>query len=119
MRTKYLVIQFFATLLFIFSLIINMILVYNQILVNEYGVELIKKEDIPLIVRINKFIVLILLFVFLYINYKNYQLDLYEKKDTKQDNYELLASLLTFISGCIILYSVVKFSDISLENPTS
>ena len=119
MRTKYLKIQLVATLLFIFSLIINMILVYNQILSNEYGIEIKKKEDISLIVKLNKFIVLILLLIFLYINFKNYECDFIEKKDTTKDLYEILASILTLIAGCIVLYTVIKFSDVSLENPTS
>lgn len=119
MKNKFLKLQLVASILFVFSLFVNMILVYNQILINEYGEGIIKKEDIPLIIRINKFIVLIILLIFLYINFKNYECDVLEKKDTTKDYYEILASILTFIAGCIVLYSVIKFSDTSLENPTS
>lgn len=119
MKNKYLKLQLVATILFMFSLIINIVLVYNQILYNENKIQLIKKEDIPLIIKLNKFFVLILLFMFLYINFKNYECDILEKKDTTQDFYEIIASIFTFISGCIVLYSVTRFSNINLENPTS
>ena len=102
--SKYLYLQMYATILFIFCLIINIILVYNQILENNNQKTIIKKEDIPLIITINKSIVLCLLFIFLYISYKNYD-------ETIKSKLEITAAFLTFISGLIILYSVINLND--------
>lgn len=108
--SKYLYLQMYATILFIFCLIINIILVYNQILENNNQKTIIKKEDIPLIITINKSIVLCLLFIFLYISYKNYD-------ETIKSKLEITAAFLTLISGLIVLYSVINLNDTSLENP--
>ena len=63
--------QFFATLLFLCTIIVSAFLVYNQIYYLNNKKYLVSEEETALILKINRTIALILIIVFLYLNYKN------------------------------------------------
>ncbi|MDD3267656.1 MAG: hypothetical protein PHC75_10825 [Burkholderiales bacterium] len=119
---KLLDIQMVATIIFIASLIISLLLIYNEKLKllklkTIFGNK--EEQDINII---NRIVVLILALVFLYANYKDYELSK-TPNELKYNSLELFSSCLITIASIIILYVVVNSEGedgdlISLQNPT-
>ena len=112
--------QIYALLLFLFSIIVSIIITYNQKLDLE-GKETIMEANKSLKITLyNRILIVTISLIFLFVNYKLYLLSKEEGKDLKGYKLQILASILVTISGIIALY-VVSLSNTEniadVENP--
>ena len=78
-------------------------------------------EEASSLLKTNIVIVVALFFTYLYLAYQSRELDRINNKDLTADNLEILVSILSVISGLIILYLVFTYDDDTsaiYENPT-
>ncbi len=106
-ETQLLYIQIYASIIFIITILLSIILTYNNIK---------KKKDCAFFSKflennltiINRIIITFLVIVFTYINYEFY---LISKQKNNRDNLqrdEFIASIMTLIAGFILLYTTIK-----------
>lgn len=118
---EYLNIQIFISLIVIITVITSIILTYNQKLELQNKKTLFNKRTTHNISYINRLIILITGLIFLYINYKLYQISKKEGEDLKVYYLQIIASILTVIAAAIALYVVSKETEINsvddVENP--
>lgn len=113
-------IQLVALFFVLFADVISIIITYNQKLDLENKETMFESKELFKITLYNRILILVLSFVFLYINFKLYEI--YKKKnaDLKAYTLQIIASLLVIASGIIALY-IVKLSDteeiFDVENP--
>lgn len=113
-------IQLIALFVVLFADIISIIITYNQRLDLEDKETMFESKELFKITLFNRILILTLSFVFLYVNFKLY--NIYKKKETDLEAYtlQIIASLLVIASGIIALY-VVKLSEtediFDVENP--
>lgn len=112
--------QIVASFLFIITTIISIIITYNEKYYLKYKIKIISDKLNDDITKFNRLTIAILLIVFVYINYKNKQLDKNKGKNSISDDLEILASYFSLIAGLIVLYVTFKYNENSLtltENP--
>ena len=113
-------IQLVALLFTVITAIISIIITYNQKLELEEKEPLFTPKDSLKITLFNRKLILILSFVFLYVNIVLRKISKDEGEDLKPYNLQLVASLFIIISGIIALY-VVSLSNTEnvsdVENP--
>ena len=113
-------IQLIALFLFLFSTIISIIITYNQKLDIESKDTIIDAKDSFKLTLFNRVLILILSLVFLYVNYKLYEISKREGENLKSYTLQIIASIFTIVSGLIALY-VVTLSNteelVDVENP--
>ena len=113
-------IQLVALFFTVITAIISIIITYNQKLELEEKEPLFTPKDSLKITLFNRKLILILSFVFLYVNLVLKQISKEEREDLKPYNLQLVASLFIIISGIIALY-VVSLSNTEnvsdVENP--
>ena len=113
-------IQLIALFLFLFSTIISIIITYNQKLDIENKDTIIDAKDSFKLTLFNRVLILILSLVFLYVNYKLYEISKREGENLKSYTLQIIASIFTIVSGLIALY-VVTLSNteelVDVENP--
>ena len=113
-------IQLIARFLFLFSTIISIIITYNQKLDIENKDTIIDAKDSFKLTLFNRVLILILSLVFLYVNYKLYEISKREGENLKSYTLQIIASIFTIVSGLIALY-VVTLSNteelVDVENP--
>lgn len=113
-------IQLFALVLALFSGVISIIITCNQKFELEGKKELYTPEELLKITYFNRILIVVLSFVFLYVNYKLYEISKEQGEDLKSYILQIIASILTIIAGIIALY-VVGFSNtesiVDVENP--
>jgi magnesium-transporting ATPase (P-type) len=115
--------QLIITGLFIISLIISIILTYDQ---KEYisNKKRIFKSDFSKYLNLfNRLFTLFIIFSILYINYEDYKLNKNTKKNIKPFEHQVIASLFSVVSAIIVLYVVIENwyespNITSIENPT-
>lgn len=106
-----------ASIIFLSTIIVSIILTYNKKkdLLSEQI--LFDKETAKYINLINKIIILFLTFYFIYINVEEYKLN-----SKTSAVHEIEASVFNSISSLIVLYVILETwnedSDIIIENPT-
>lgn len=122
-RSKNIELQILLSIFFIFTTIISIILLYNEDLYIKYKKFILDPKNAYIIASINKIVILIILLLFLYANYVDKNIDILENKDLKADNLQIIASILTIISGIIVLYVTIEYFSTninsSLENPVN
>lgn len=113
-------IQLIALFAILFADIISIVTTYNQKLDLENKETMFESKELFKITLFNRILLLVLAFVFLYVNYKLYNISKKEGEDLKSYSLQIVASLLVIASGFIALY-VVKLSDteniVDVENP--
>ncbi len=113
-------IQLVALFFTVITAIISIIITYNQKLEIEEKEPLFTPKDSLKITLFNRKLILILSFVFLYVNLILKEISKEEGEDLKPYNLQLVASLFIIISGIIALY-VVSLSNTQnvsdVENP--
>lgn len=113
-------IQLVALFIILFADIISIVTTYNQKLDLENKETMFESKELFKITLFNRILILVLSFVFLYVNYKLYNISKKEGEDLKTYSLQIVASLLVIVSGFIALY-VVKLSDteniVDVENP--
>ena len=122
-RSKNIELQILLSIFFIFTTIISIILLYNEDLYIKYKKFILDPKNAYIIASINRIVILIILLLFLYANYVDKNIDILENKDLKADNLQTIASILTIISGIIVLYVTIEYFSTninsSLENPVN
>ena len=122
-RSKNIELQILLSIFFIFTTIISIILLYNEDLYIKYKQFILNPKNVYIISSINRIVILIILLLFLYANYVDKNIDIIENKDLKADNLQIIASILTIISGIIVLYVTIEYFSTninsSLENPVN
>jgi len=113
--------QLITSIIVIVTVTLSIILTYNQKLNIENKKTIFTKKQTHNISYINRLIILITAIIFLFINYKLYEISKKEGEDLKVYYLQILASILTTIAAIIVLYVVSiepsgdEISDI--ENP--
>lgn len=122
-RSRNIELQILLSIFFIFTTIISIILLYNEDLYIKYKKFILDPKNAYIIASINRIVILIILLLFLYANYVDKNIDIIENKDLKADNLQIIASILTIISGIIVLYVTIEYFSTninsSLENPVN
>ena len=122
-RSKNIELQILLSIFFIFTTIISIILLYNEDLYIKYKQFILDPKNAYIIASINRIVILIILLLFLYANYVDKNIDIIENKYLKADNLQIIASILTIISGIIVLYVTIEYFSTninsSLENPVN
>ena len=113
-------IQLIAILLTIVSSIISLLLTINQKLELKNLKTLFTTKQTFKITKFNRTLILILGLIFLYVNYRLYQISKNQKEDLKPYELQISASILTVIAALIALYVVslsTKENVADIENP--
>lgn len=113
-------IQIIALLVSIITAFISLILTINQKLDLQDKNTILDNDDSYTLTLFNRILILILSFVFLYVNYKLYEISKDEGEDLKSYILQIIASVITIIPSLIALYVVFlsngeNVSDV--ENP--
>lgn len=113
-------IQLVALIIVLFSTIISILITYNQKLNLEDKKTLFDSKESFDITLFNRVLIVVLSFVFLYVNIKLYNLSKKEGENLKSYILQIIASVLAIVSGLIALY-VVGLSTteniVDVENP--
>lgn len=113
-------IQLYTLIFFLVTTIISVLLTYNQKLSLEKKKTLFSSKESLKLTLFNRKLIVILSFVFLYVNIKLYNLSKEEGEDLKPYTLQIVASVLAIVSGLIALY-VVSLSNTEtvadVENP--
>jgi len=113
-------IQLVALIIVGISTIISIAITYNQKLNLEKKETIFNSKESFDITLFNRILIVVLSFVFLYVNIKLYNLSKDEGEDLKSYILQIIASILAIISGLIALY-VVGLSTteniVEVENP--
>lgn len=113
-ETQLLYIQMYGSILFIITIIVSTILTYNNIKKNNNEKRIFSEYTENEINLTNRIVITILVIIFTYINYCFYQINK-QKNKSNLAKQELIASILTLISGFILLNTTIK----SIENNTN
>jgi len=120
-ETIYLDIQIFTSLIVITTVITSILLTYNEKLNQQKKKTIFDKKQSQNISFINRFTILLTSIIFLYINYKLYQISKEEGEDLKVYYLQIIASILSVIASIIVFYVVIKETEINsvsdVENP--
>lgn len=111
--------QLFGLGITIITVIISILLTYNELLIVERKPRLFSKKNTFNITLFNRALILLIALLFLYVNYRFLNADRVKGKDTKNSKLQITASYLVIISGIIALYVVLNSSDnlTDIENP--
>ena len=113
-------IQLISLFFVLFSTIISIALTYNQKLNLEDKKGFINPKNSLKLTTYNRLLIVIIAFVFLYVNIKLYEISKEEGEDLKSYTLQIYASIFSIISGLIALY-VVSLSNTEtisdVENP--
>ena len=113
-------IQLYTLMFFLVTTVISVLLTYNQKLSLEKKKTLFKSKESLKLTLFNRKLIVILSFVFLYVNIKLYNISKEEGEELKPYTLQIVASVLAIISGLIALY-VVSLSNTEtvadVENP--
>ena len=113
-------IQLYALLFFLISTVISLIITYNQKLNLEGIKTMLESKESLKITLYNRILIVIISIVFLFVNFKLYNISKKEGEDLKSYILQIVASFLATISGLIALY-VVSLSTTEtisdVENP--
>lgn len=113
-------IQLIALVITVITAIISIVITYNQKLEIEGKETLFTPKESLNIALFNRKLILILSFVFLYVNFVLLKISKEEGENLKPYKLQILASILIIVSGIIALY-VVSLSSTEnvgdVENP--
>ena len=113
-ETQLLYIQMYGSILFIITIIVSTILTYNNIKKNNNEKRIFSEYTENEINLTNRIVITILVIIFTYINYCFYQINK-QKNKSNLSKKELIASILSLISGFILLNTTIK----CIENNTN
>lgn len=113
-------IQLLALIFTLISVVISLLLTYNQKLELKNLKTLFNSKTTFKITKFNRILILILGITFLYVNYNLYKISKKEGEDLKPYILQIFASVLTVITALITLYVVFlsnKGNVSDIENP--
>lgn len=114
-ETQLLYIQMYGSILFIITIIVSTILTYNNIKKNTNEKKIFSEYTENEINLTNRIVITILVIIFTYINYCFYQINK-QKNKSNLSKQELIASILTLISGFILLNTTIKSIENNINN---
>ena len=114
-ETQLLYIQMYGSILFIITIIVSTILTYNNIKKNNNEKRIFSEYTENEINLTNRIVITILVIIFTYINYCFYQINK-QKNKSNLSKQELIASILTLISGFILLNTTIKSIKNNINN---
>lgn len=112
--------QLITTGIFFITLMVSMSLSYDELLKLDKK-KLFCDDTAHKVSILNRAIVLLLSFSFLYINFKNKEIARSKGQKTDMFNLQIAATELTTIAAIIVLYVVIKSGEYTItafENPT-
>lgn len=117
---KYINYQLIGLGITLITTVIAIIITYNQKISMEKKKKLLNSKQALNLTKFNRITILIVSILFLYINYRLYQISKLEGEDLKSYKLQISASTLTVIAALIALY-VVSLSNTEtlsdVENP--
>ena len=117
---KYINYQLIGLGITLITTVIAIIITYNQKINMEKKKKLLNSKQALNLTKFNRITILIVSILFLYINYRLYQISKLEGEDLKSYKLQISASTLTVIASIIALY-VVSLSNTEtlsdVENP--
>ena len=119
---NYINIQIYALIFSLVGIIISILLTYNQKLEILRKDTLFDNKTTFKIAKSNRILFLIIAIIFLYVNYKLYEISKKEGEDLKPYILQILASILTIAAASVTFYVVTLSNkgDVSdIENPIS
>ena len=108
-------IQFYTLFFSLASIIISLILTYNQKLIKEDKKTLLSDKASYNLSLFNRVLILSIALIFLYVNYKDYKTS-NNNKQKKKSTLQIDASLLTIIAASISLYVVYNSKPEAITN---
>jgi divalent metal cation (Fe/Co/Zn/Cd) transporter len=113
--------QLIATLLFIIALVVSIFLNLNEKYKLLYREGIISDKEAINLLKTNRIFIVALFITYLYLAYRDREIDKINNKDLTADNLEIFVSVLSVIGGLIILYLVFNYDQDTTaiyENPT-
>ena len=114
-------VQIITSIISIGTIFISILLLYNQQLEMEGKETFLTAKQTQKLSKFNRTLILIIVIVFLVINYILYKISKEEGEDLKPYNLQLIASILTVIASGIALYVVLQEREgeqiVDVENP--
>lgn len=115
--------QLIASILYILSFVATIIVIINQrkLALNKKG--FLTVEESQIIITLNKIFILLLLLLFVYLNYKSIKLAENTNQNTNSLNLQMISSIISLVPALIGLYvvitdfSVTTFQTAEIENP--
>ena len=108
-------IQFYTLFLSLISIVISLILTYNQRLIEKDKKTILKDTDSYKLSLFNRVLILSIALIFLYVNYKEYKSsNTYKQK--KKCTLQIDASVLTILASIISLYVVYNSKPEAIAN---
>lgn len=108
-------IQFYTLFFSLTSIVISLILTYNQKLIKEDKKTLLSDKASYNLSLFNRVLILSIALIFLYVNYKDYKTS-NNNKQKKKSTLQIDASLLTIIAASISLYVVYNSKPEAITN---
>lgn len=124
LEIKILDIQLIATILFVISLFISILITYDEKIKLENNKGLFSDKTVQDLSLFNRIFVVILALVFIYCNYISKKIAEYKNDEIESTELQILAGLLSLLASVIVLYVVYKnrndanFDIAESENPT-
>ena len=115
--------QLIASILYILSFVATIIVIINQrnLALNKKG--FLTVEESQIIITLNKIFILLLLLLFVYLNYKSIKLAENTNQNTISLNLQMISSIISLVPALIGLYVVITdfsattFQTAEIENP--
>lgn len=124
LEIKILDIQLIATILFVISLFISILITYDEKIKLENNKGLFSDKTVQDLFLFNRIFVVILALVFIYCNYISKKIAEYKNDEIESTELQILAGLLSLVASIIVLYVAYKnrndanFDISESENPT-
>ena len=115
--------QLIASILYILSFVATIIVIIYQrnLALNKKG--FLTVEESQIIITLNKIFILLLLLLFVYLNYKSIKLAENTNQNTNSLNLQMISSIISLVPALIGLYVVITdfsattFQTAEIENP--
>lgn len=115
--------QLIGTILYILSFVATITVIVNQrkVALNKKG--FLTTEESQIIITLNKIFILLLLLLFLYLDYRSKKLAKNTNQDVSSLNLQIIASIISLVPALIGLYVVItdfsstNFQTAEIENP--
>lgn len=115
--------QLIASILYILSFVATIIVIINQrnLALNKKG--FLTVEESQIIITLNKIFILLLLLLFVYLNYKSIKLAENTNQNTNSLDLQMISSIISLVPALIGLYVVITdfsattFQTAEIENP--
>ena len=115
--------QLIGTILYILSFVATITVIVNQrkVALNKKG--FLTTEESQIIITLNKIFILLLLLLFLYLDFRSKKLAKNTNQDVSSLNLQIIASIISLVPALIGLYVVItdfsstNFQTAEIENP--